>query len=242
MRYMGGKVRQSKAIVSTLVNFYNEQKCYYEPFMGALGAAEKVIPALYKCGVENFKLSDNSPALITLWRAVVYEGWIPPDTVDQSTYDHYKTNRDPNDPMTAYCGYAMSFGGKWFGGLARNHNTNRMQYNQKRATLRKAEIVRSYGAEIIKSDYKHITPTNAIVYCDPPYSGRTKAHDVNGFDAQNFWSWAAFYSYYNLLVVSEFDAPEEWHPVYSWGNTVVTHHLGDKNTKTDERLWMYNNN
>jgi DNA adenine methylase len=236
---MGGKIRQSKAIAKTLVDLYKGETTYYEPFMGALGSAEKVVPALYHLGVRRFVLSDNSLALVNFWRSVVYHGWTPPSTVNQETYDYYKNNRDLNDPMTAYCGYAMSFGGKWFGGLARDYDTHRMQANQKRATLRKAEVIKAYGVEITCCDYKTLHVNKSIIYCDPPYSNRTKAHHNTGFRADEFWEWATNLSTSNTVVVSEFSAPEDWYPIYSWGNTVVTHHLGNKNTQTDERLWLH---
>lgn len=120
MRYMGGKFRQSKAICQVLKPFINEDTVYVEPFCGGMWSAARVAKQL-KPGL--MILNDVNKPLMLLWEKCLREGceWLPTDsdTVERE-YQGYKARQDENDPLTAWYGIALSFGGKWFGGIARN--------------------------------------------------------------------------------------------------------------------------
>lgn len=243
MRYMGGKHRQSKGLLNVLSSRHTPDTPYCEPFMGALGSAEKLVPYF-----GNGVLSDASQPLVTMWEAIL-SGWVPPDTVSDEEYRKYADKRhcpDTSDPLTAWMGYAMSFGGKWFGGLARQgaddpQGTARSQRNQKAAALRKASAIRG-KARIMCLDYTEalqgIAP-GSVVYLDPPYADRTKAHHTaKGFDSNAFWEQAKVLSNTCHVYVSEFTAPKGWVPVYSWGDTVVRHNGGGSDG-TNEALFVW---
>ena len=240
MWYMGGKIRQSRAITEKLTRLHSDERTYIEPFCGALGCAEKAIPALAKAGIKNFILSDTSEALITMWRFVI-AGWNPPSKVSEEEYAHHKSVRDPLDPMTAYCGFAMSFGGKWFAAFARSGDrTPRNQINQRDATLRKADAIRPHNPVITFCDYTEYTGVeNALVYLDPPYEKRTKAHNFDGFSTTNFWAWAEVLSRRNCVIATGFEAPNNWETVHSWGHTVVHHNKNKVASKVDERVFKF---
>lgn len=243
MRYMGGKHRQSKAILDVLSKAHPKGTVYVEPFCGAMGSAEKLVP--YFGG--GF-LSDASKPLINMWLALL-QGWEPPDTMDEETYKKYadkRHNPDVDDPLTAWAGYALSFGGKWYGGLARQGNgdsagTARSQLNQKTAALRKAKAIQ--GSSVTCMDYAEAVanaPNGAVVYLDPPYADRTKAHHTaKGFNSQQFWNMAKELSSRCNVYVSEFTAPRGWVVVHSWGDTVVRHRAGTQTDGTCECLFRF---
>ena len=239
MRYMGGKFRQSKAIKEHITKRHHDFH-YVEPFCGALGSAEKVVP-FSKTAV----LSDVSVPLVNMWNAMI-DDWMPPDTVDEDTYKRYADKRhepDASDPMTAYCGYAMSFGGKWFGGLARSGDlTARSQTNQKMACLRKIRAVCGVVKRIQSLDYRDALNEvcdGSVVYLDPPYGGRTVAHHTaRDFDTAEFWDMAHALSKRCHVYVSEFAAPCGWKPIHVWGDTVVRHGANANAGNTSERLWV----
>lgn len=78
MRYMGGKFRQSKAIIEQLVIHKGNCYGYMEPFCGAMGVAEKALPVLAEHGFTEFHLYDISEPLINMWKAAIFNGWVPP--------------------------------------------------------------------------------------------------------------------------------------------------------------------
>jgi hypothetical protein len=120
MRYMGGKFRQSKAIVQCLRPYFNENTMYVEPFCGGMWSACRVIDELHPKSVI---LNDINKPLMLLWDKCIKDGvdWLPTDSeVVEREYQNYRLVQDENDPLTAWYGIALSFGGKWFGGVARN--------------------------------------------------------------------------------------------------------------------------
>lgn len=59
--------------------------------------------------------------------------------------------------------------------------------------------------EDLYDDYK-----NCLFYCDIPYA-RTKQYNTSlNFDYKRFWSWAELMSQNNIVLVSEYQVPEEW--------------------------------
>jgi len=246
---MGGKIRQSKVITAELVRRYNKQTIYVEPFCGALGSAEKAIPALAAVGVKQFVLSDVSKSLITMWRAAVFDGWSPPKFVSEKLYYAVKRWNDSDDPLTAYCGFGISFAGKWFGGYVRGSkggsNTNlwyRMHENQQLSVLRKAAAIRPYKPEIVCLSCFDLefNKEECIVYLDPPYENRTKAHNFKSFSHKDFWKWAAKLTETNDVIVTGFEAPPQWRSIYNWGDTVVRHHSAKtKGDGTCEQIFEY---
>ena len=128
MRYMGGKFRQSKAICQILKPHINEETIYVEPFCGGMWSAVRVARELYP---KKMILNDINKPLMLLWEKCLAEGcdWLPiNDEEIESNYQHYRITRDENDPLTAWYGIALSFGGKWFGGVARGHRNDGTTY------------------------------------------------------------------------------------------------------------------
>lgn len=243
MRYMGGKHRQSKAITAELVRRYAGQKTYAEPFCGALGQASRAVPELARLGVKRFMLSDVSLALMNTWKALIYGRWEPPDFVSEDEYKRIKSKRDPENPLTAYCGFALSFGGKWFGVYARDRKHERnFNVTSKRSTLRKASLLRPFKPTLKKAMYSELSVEKAIVYLDPPYRNSTKYHDYEGkFDYEAFTEWAESLGQSNDVILTEFVPPSPlWRVVHEWGNTKSRHiNAKPKDSMTNERIFEF---
>lgn len=111
MQYLGGKTRIAKAIAE-IVNAERGDRVFWEPFCGGLSVSVKL--AAHGPGI----VSDANPALIALYQAV-RDGWDPPGHVSEEEYSAAKALPD-SDPRKAFIGFGCSFGGKWFGGYARN--------------------------------------------------------------------------------------------------------------------------
>lgn len=111
MQYLGGKARLRKQIGAYINEIIGDRE-YIEPFVGGGNILAEV-------RAKKRTALDANEALITMYKAL-QKGWRPPTAVSEEEYAHYKALKDPNDPMTAFVGFAASFGGKWFGGYARS--------------------------------------------------------------------------------------------------------------------------
>lgn len=128
MWYMGGKFRQSKAIVQCLKPYFNENTVYVEPFCGGMWSACRVIDELHPKSVI---LNDINKPLMLLWDRCIKEGcnFLPTNDEEiEHNYPIYKAKQDDNDPLTAWYGAALSFGGKWFGGVVHGRKNDGTTY------------------------------------------------------------------------------------------------------------------
>ena len=233
MNYMGGKHRQGPKIAEKIMEVWKPGMGYYEPFCGALGAAHRVAGAMMAVGAKSptIGLSDSNESVINMWKAV-FGGWVPPDAVPESLYNEIKGVRDPANPLTAYVGYGMSFGSKWFGGYARNGKGTNYALNAQRSVLLKASVL------FKACDYREVTPSNAVMYLDPPYEGRTKAHGVL-FDHTAFWCYAEAMVRNNVVLITEFKPRTGWVKIHDWGDTVIRHHSGKTPDGTTEAIFVH---
>ena len=231
MNYMGGKMRQGKAIANAVAAVAGD-KDYYEPFCGAMGAAMATL-SHPKFSGGGAVLSDSCVPLIGMWKALM-SGWAPPDVVTEETYQEVRRRADVDDPMFAYCGFGMSFGGKWWGGYARNGAGTDYALNASRSTLLKASVL------LKACDYREVLPDDAVIYLDPPYAGRTKPHAYVGlFDHAAFWEHSRSLVKHNTVLVTEFTAPPDFVVLHSWGDTVVRHHATKGADGTNECIFVH---
>ena len=199
MRYMGGKFKIRKAL-GELINKNVEGCDYYEPFVGAAWVLGEV-------KAENRYASDANPWLITMWKAL-QDGWVPPETVTKEEHQWYKKNRPRDDPMTAFVGFGCSFGGDWSGGYARDKTGHNYAKGSSSSLLKQLPSIRT--AHFSHASYKDLNPENAFVYCDPPYQNTTAYGDVEPFDHDEFWQVMRDWSKKNIVIVSEYAAPDDF--------------------------------
>lgn len=201
MQYFGGKCRIATKISPVINGCIQATGCkqYYEPFCGALWVGRRID------GVDRV-FSDANEALITLWRSI-QGGWIPPDNLSESEYRILSSKRDPSDPLTAFAGFACSFGGKWFGGYARNNSgVNRAGIGH-RSLLAAARVIKPNDV-FTTCSYDAIDPRGAVIYCDPPYMGTTGYGAIGKFDTVIFFEWVREVGKSNWVFISEYCAPE----------------------------------
>ena len=201
MQFLGGKATLGKKIAAIIEAERLPGQDYYEPFMGGLNVIRHV------SGVRHG--SDGHEGLFELyasWR----EGWRPPAVITEEMYVDLKRRQDLTDPLTTFVGFGVSYGGKWFGGLARDPTSGRDFVGTASRGL-DAKLRDCADATLGHADYRDIRPTNAIVYADPPYAKGTQAYGAAmRFDSDEFWSWARDVSADNALLVSEYEAPSDF--------------------------------
>lgn len=244
MWYMGGKFKQSKEIVNAIRERTEPGFTYVEPFCGGMWSASRVCRDLEPGRVI---LADINESLVRLWNKCLDEGcdWLPVDIDEiESNYHRYKDVQDMSDPLTAWYGVACSFGGKWFGGVARSNDNafnGRGFKPQRDSTARKVNSLNTRNVDPVaccQYDELYI-PDGSMVYLDPPYEGRTKAYKFDKFDYGKFWQYVRDLSGRCTVITSCFDCPDDFETVYAWGDTVVRHNHSKGSDGTCERLVQY---
>lgn len=216
----------------------NSITTYYEPFVGGANSIDKI-----KC--KRRIGNDIHKELIAMWNKL-QSGWIPPEHISEEEYIKVRDNKlDYPDYYVGYVGFHTTFGAKYFAGYARSFKadgiTPRDQSNEAfRNTMK--QVPNILDVEFISNDYRDIDIENAVVYCDIPYRGTTK-YETDLFDYDYFWNWCRNMSRKNIVIVSEYSAPDDFTCI--WGKEHLANfdcNRGDdaKSKIRIERLFTYN--
>ena len=205
MQYMGGKSRISKQIAEILNSDIDKDTPFVSLFCGSC-AIESKVQADVKI------LNDKHQYLIAMWQAL-QNGWMPPDVVTKEEYYRVKANMDENPALTGFVGFGCSFGGKWWGGYAKDKRGDDYCGQAKRGLLKDFPGVRS--ATFTCLDYHDVEiPDGAVVYCDPPYVNTT-GYTVGQFDTNEFWNYMRQLSKRCDVYISEESAPDDFECIWS---------------------------
>ena len=183
---------------------------YYEPFVGGGNSIDKI-----KC--EKRIGNDIHKQLIAMWNKL-QQGWIPPSHISEEEYNNVRANKENYpDYYVGYVGFHCTFGAKYFGGYARGFKsdgvTPRDESNEAyRNTMKQLPNV--MDVEFTCENYLEKDIENAVIYCDPPYQGTTK-YETGAFDYDAFWDWCRKMSKKNIVIVSEYNAPEDFRCIWS---------------------------
>ncbi len=230
MQYLGGKSKIRKQVAAFLESVRKTDQVYFEPFVGGGWVLQEMSGKRVA--------SDGNKALIALYKAL-QDGWEPPEFVSEDEYKVYQKLQAPNDPMTAFCGFGVSFAGKWFGGYARSEGKTCYAATSKRSLLKQLPLINDVKFE--SRLFNEWNPKGALVYCDPPYAGTTQYGAFDGFDHDLFWQiMREWVGGGNTVVVSEYAAPDDFVCVKEFVSQMGLS-VGDKSTrpKRVERLFMH---
>ena len=232
MKYMGSKSRIAKHILPIILKDRKDGQFYVEPFVGGANMIDKVDG--------NRIGSDNNKYLIACLDALKYNtNWLPL-SLTESEYKNIRNNKEHFPPeLVGYVGFALSYGGKWFGGYRRDSEGKR-DYIAEAYRSAVKQSIKIKGIEFIHTSYLFLKiPDNSIIYCDPPYSNSTKYNQY--FDHQIFWQWCRDVSIEGHSVfVSEYNAPDDFKCI--WEKEIASSLTKNTGSKSGtERLYVYNN-
>jgi DNA adenine methylase len=196
MHYLGGKTRIAKQLAAEIDKVRRPGQLVWDAFCGGLSMSV----ALSKNGP--VLSTDACAPLITLYRAV-QAGWDPPSTVSEEQYRAARSLPD-TDPMKAFCGFGCSFGGKWFGGYARD-GAGRNYAGQARAALMRDAPKLRFGS--LNFLAQPLMAFDFLVYLDPPYRGMTGYPGAGPFNHDLFQARAVEWSRVAPVFVSEYEFP-----------------------------------
>jgi DNA adenine methylase len=207
MRYFGGKTRIGKELAKFVNKTYGEPTVYWEPFCGMFSVGENIT-------AKKRVATDKNEDVILLWKAL-QEGWHPPTEISEEQYLILKNEETPS-ALRGFVGFGCSHSGKFFCGYARDSTDRNYALNAHRSLLRKIKKVQDVSFS--HGDYFNFYPAihNSIIYCDPPYKGTagSPGFDSSLFDFDRFWQWVRKKSEKNIILVSEYVAPEDFSPVW----------------------------
>lgn len=235
MQYMGSKSKHAKDLLPIILKDHTPDMWYVEPFVGGANMIDKVDPKLAPkrlgCDVHEY--------LVAMWQAVA-DGWIPPELISEEQYKHIKNNKDdyPKE-FVAYVGFAISFGGKWFGGYSKNKRGDdyiKAAYNRSVKQFPKLRDVHFRNKSVFDIDFTRCGPST--IYCDPPYVGTTKYKD--DFDHEKFYTWCRDrHKEGHKVFISEYWMPDDF--VCVWSKEVKMNMAKTSNTDTrTEKLFTLN--
>jgi DNA adenine methylase len=198
MQYLGGKYRIRKWLAAEIAPYRTPGHILWEPFCGGLNASEALLPDL---------CSDIDESLIALYQAV-QAGWEPPAAVDEELYKYARTLPESN-PLHGFCAFGCSFGGKKWGGFARNSkgSTAPSPYPGRARTALRRACGALHLCAFDRVDFLAVLPYSigADLYCDPPYNATTGY--AHAFDRDTFIAYAQVWAEHTAVFVSEYEWP-----------------------------------
>lgn len=215
MKYIGSKRRLANRILPHIQHAIDATgfSLYLEPFVGGANVIDKVA-APYKIG------ADNQRYLVALLRAAG-GGTTLPDTITREEYERVRDSRESYpDWYVGLVGFCASYKAKFFGGYANGNKsadgTVRYYTDEAIRNLKKQSKALS-GIPFVCCDYRNWANTkNAVIYCDPPYKDATQ-YSSGQFDSAAFFEWCKTMAKDNVLIISEYEAPEGFEKIESFG-------------------------
>lgn len=199
MRYQGGKSRIAQDIASAIS--VRGGDCFVSLFCGSCAVESKVQ------GFSRKILNDRHQYLIALLQGV-QRGYELPESITPEQYRHIREHKDDDPTLAGFVGFGCSFGGKWFGGYARNATGTNYAAQSKRSLLK--DMATLQDATFVCADYRRVCiPPRAVIYADPPYNNTTGYHG-DRFDSAEFWiAMRLLADTGHTVFVSEQEAPPD---------------------------------
>lgn len=189
----------------------------------------------------NFKrviCNDKHKYLIEMFKAL-QNGYDLPENITEEQYKYIREHKDENPALTGFVGFGCSFGGKWFGGYARNNTNTNYTLQSKRSVMK--DIPNLMNAEFTCFDYKDVKiPKGSVVYTDPPYANTT-TYQGQKFDTNEFWDYMREISKDNKVFISEQNAPNDFKCIWEKPFTRTLDRNKNNQFKVTEKLFTYKN-
>lgn len=238
MRYVGGKSRTAKHIAGKIASMVDDHLVIYEPFCGGCGATKELSQQF-----DYVKASDTHYGLIEMWKGLQesharsgdpFTGF--PTHVTEEDYNTLRVS-ERESPLRTFVSFGASFGGKEWGGYARNTESRIHYQESQRNVMRFAGhwegVVFNHGGYLEQT----YTPGSPI-YCDPPYQNTT-GYKTGAFDHEEFWQWVRDMTLEGHRVfVSEYQAPDDM--VCIWEKPAqISLGVSSNSRKATEKLFIY---
>ena len=209
MRYQGGKTIIAPAISQKILKIMNEKNIKPDILVSLFCGACSVETRLAD-HFDKVICNDSHKYLIALLKAV-QEGYQLPEYISEQQYKYIRDNKDWDKVLTGFAGFGCSFGGKFFGGYARNRTNRNYAMESKKSLMRDKKHWNNI--DFICRDYKDVKlPDRCVIYADPPYNNTTGYK--TRFNSDEFWDYAREISKNHLMFISEQNAPKDFMSIW----------------------------
>ena len=251
MQYQGGKSRIAKPISEVIINEVSRWKVkdsdfdcgsnrereresnrtFVSLFCGSCAVEAKLAPHF-----DRVICNDKHEYLIEMLKGV-QNGYELPEHISEEEYKYIKSHKDEDKILAAFVGFGCSFGGKFFGGYARNKEQTNYALQSKKSLLK--DMIYLPNAEFTCLDYRDVDiPNGSIVYADPPYANTT-TYQGQKFDSEAFWEYMRQISKHNQVFISEQTAPDDFECIWEKPFTRTLDRNKDNQFKVVEKLFTY---
>lgn len=225
MKYMGSKRRIAKHIIPIMVEAADKAGItkWVEPFVGGANLIDKVPDRFERVGY------DLNEHVIYALKDIRDGADHLPDNIDETYYKSVMGGAPSG--LSSLVRFGASFGGKFDGGYARGLSSNGEPRNYwaetKRNALKQSPLIQ--GVEFIHADYRDLSFSDSLIYCDPPYKG-TSGYKTGDFNHEEFYEWCREQTKNNIVFVSEYSAPEDFEQV--WQGEIKTNFASTRKKAT----------
>lgn len=237
MRYQGGKSRIAKQIAEIITNISSQREreresslTFVSLFCGSCSVESKVV------GFDKKILNDKHEYLIEMFNGVK-NGYELPENISEEEYKSIRENKDVDKVLSGFVGFGCSFGGKWYGGYARNKTGTNYAAQSKRSLLKDMNTL--MDVEFICKDYRDVElPNECIVYADPPYN-KTTGYGKEKFNSEDFWEYMREISKSHIVFISEQNAPDDFTSIWEKPFTRTLDVNKENQFKVTEKLFVH---
>ena len=231
MRYQGGKSRIATSIAVAIERERESNQTFVSLFCGSCAVEAKLAPHF-----DRVICNDKHEYLIEMLKGV-QNGYELPEQITEEQYKYIKTHKDEDKILAGFVGFGCSFGGKFFGGYARNKEQTNYALQSKKSLLK--DMICLPNAEFTCLDYRDVDiPNGSIVYADPPYANTT-TYQGQKFDSEAFWEYMRQISKHNQVFISEQTAPDDFECIWEKPFTRTLDRNKDNQFKVVEKLFTY---
>jgi len=231
MKCMGSKARIAKHILPIMLNDRKPGQWWVEPFVGGGNVIDKVLG--------NRLGADIDPHVIEALKLIRDHPERIPKNNQEYTKEMYEAARKRGglDPLDCFARFAYSFGGKFDGGWRRDSGGHR-DYVREAADNAIRQSKNLQGVGLVCASYERLDiPSSSIIYCDIPYKGMTGYKNAGAFDHLAFFEWCrGKVRGGHTVFVSEYDAPNDFHPI--WQRKIKCVLKKDGSKITTEKLFL----
>ena len=231
MRYQGGKSRIANQLAIVIERWGGSNQTLVSLFCGSCAVEAKLAPHF-----DRVICNDKHEYLIEMLKGV-QNGYELPEQITEEQYKYIKSHKDEDKILAGFVGFGCSFGGKFFGGYARNKEQTNYALQSKKSLLK--DMIYLLNAEFTCLDYRDVDiPNGSIVYADPPYANTT-TYQGQKFDSEAFWEYMRQISKHNQVFISEQTAPDDFECIWEKPFTRTLDRNKDNQFKVVEKLFTY---
>ena len=235
MSYQGGKSKNAGHILRVINNELFDGWDHIEPFCGYCHILRRVT------NKKSYTASDNNALLVCLLNGIQQNN-TPIPHMTREEYSALKKSDEITVKRATAC-FAASFNGKAFGGYVNTYTRKSGRVDDiqesRRNYYRNLQLNEQFmPTSFTCCDYRMIQPrTKLLIYLDPPYAGTIDYGKT--FDSKSFWNTVREWSKITVVLVSEYEAPDEFECIASQEKKCCISG-GNKQTTRIENLFIHN--